>query len=192
MARRFFQIAAGAALIHLGLLFPALCHAQSPAPQASASPSAPDDIKGGKHGRTFSRENLSPDQQKKYDSLPPEQQQKMQENWERWQNMTPEERKEMRDNEKLRHEKVLQEIEEALKESGLQLDDKTRDEYVMRYTEERRRIEQKLQMEMQEKRGPLVQDLIARLKAEFQSKSSPSPAASSPSPSPAPASSPSK
>lgn len=193
MARRFFQVALWAALIQTGIFSP--CQAQTPdaqvaaSPTASPSPSAPDDGRGERHGRQFRRENLTPEQQKKYDSLPPDQQQKMLENLGRWQRMSNDEKNAMREADNARHQKMLEEVEAAIKQSGLQLDDKTRDEYVMRYTEERRKIEQQLQKEMEEKRRPLVQALIDRLKTEFEARSSP---AASPSASPAATSSPSK
>ena len=190
MARRFFQLAFWAALIQLGI--PGTpCRAQVPALQsgstlaATASPApAEENHKGERREKEFRREYLTPDQQKKYDSLPPEQQEKMRENWERWQNMSKEERNQLRATAEAHRQKMLQEVDQAIKESGLQLDDKTREEYVQRYTQERRKIEQKLQKEMEEERKPLVQALIARLKAEFEAKSPP---ASTASPSPAPA-----
>ena len=186
MARRFFQLVAGAALIQLGILTApskAEAPATQPSPASAASSSSPEENPKVKRERPqFRRENLTPEQQKYYDNLPPDQQQSVRENWQRWQKMTLEERERFRENEKVRHEKMLAEIEAAIKASGLQLDDKGRDEYMKRYTEERRKIEQKLQKEMEEKRRPLVQALIERLKEEFSDKSSP--AAASPSPSP--------
>lgn len=112
-----------------------------------------------------------------FESLPPEQQEKLRDNYQRWQQMSPEERKELREREQQRRQKMLKEIDEAIKQSGLQLDEQTRAAYAARYAEERRAIEEKVQKEMEEKRRPLIQDLINRLKKEFQGKSSqPSPA----------------
>ena len=177
MARRFFQLAVGIALIQTSLPSPS-CHAQNPAPAsttaAATSPTPSENGPKGKRGRVlFDREKLTPEQQKRYDGLSPDQQAKMRENWERWQNMTPDERKFWQESEKQRRQKMLQEIDEAIQQSGLQLDDKTREEYAKRYAEERRKIEQKLQKEIEEERRPLVQALIERLKEEFQDKSSP-------------------
>ncbi len=90
----------------------------------------------------------------------------------------------MREADQQRRQKMLQEIDEALKQSGLQLDGKTKEAYVQRYTQERHKIEQALQKEIEEQRKPLVQDLIIRLKTEFQDKVLPSP---SPAPTQVPA-----
>ena len=172
MAGRFRAVAFAAALVCPGLIGMS-CFAQespaSPAPSADTSP-VPD--------KPFK----NPEARKLFESLTPEQQQKVRENYQRWLNMTPEEKKALREREQLRRQKILQEIDGAIKQSGLQLDDQTRNQYIMRYTQERRVIEQRLQQEMEEKRRPQLQDLINRLKAEFQDRSSP---ASSASPSPA-------
>jgi hypothetical protein len=75
------------------------------------------------------------------------------------------------------------------------LDDRDREEYAKRYTQERRKIERNLQAEMDKIRRPLVKALIEQLKAEFQGKSSPPPSTApetSPSPATAGTSSPSK
>lgn len=199
MARRFFQLAPRIALIPLGILalLAIPCRAESPTAQPSPSPASSPQSQNPEEGPKvkrerpqFRKENLTPEQQKYYDSLTPDQQQSVRDNWPRWQKMTVEERERFRQNEENRRAKMLAEIDAAIKASGLQLDGKARDEYIMRYTEERRKIEQKLQKEMEEKRKPLVQGLIERLKEEFGDKSSP--AEASPSPSPASSPSPSK
>lgn len=97
--------------------------------------------------------------------------------------MSPEERQALILREKNRRDKAAQEIEDAIKKSGLQLDKDRREVYALRYTQERRKIEEQLRKDMEEKRKPLVSDMVERLKVEFQ----PTP---SPSPSPAPAASP--
>jgi flagellar biosynthesis GTPase FlhF len=127
------------------------------------------------------------DQHKFFEHLPPEQQDKFRENFQRWQNMTQQEKNALREREALRRQKMLQEVDKAIKESGLQLDPQTRQMYVIRYTQERRAIEQALQKEMEAKRRPLVQDLTNRLNAEFKAMASPAPTAATSSSSPAPA-----
>ncbi|HWB60396.1 MAG TPA: hypothetical protein VG733_12950 [Chthoniobacteraceae bacterium] len=187
MARRFFRVALGAALFSFFNHGP-LCQAQtpaiasaSPAPSASPSASGEDDSHTGPgKRRPFSRDFLTPEQQKYYDSLAPDEQQSVRENWRRWVKMTREERDQFRLSEKVRHERMQAEINDAIKQTGLQLDDKTRELFAKRYTEERRKIEQKLQMEMEEKRRPLVQALIERLKTEFETAASSAAPAASP------------
>lgn len=101
--------------------------------------------------------------------------------------MTPQERNALRDREAFRRQKIFQEIDKSITESGLQLDKDAREMYMLRYTQERRKIEEKLQKELEEKRKPLLEDMNARLKAEFKAmtpKPSPSPASSEASPTP--------
>ena len=182
MARRFFQVTHAAIIVALILFgIPGVyhvCNAQDAAPQNTAAPSSsPADTspRGPKHGeRTFNRDALPSEEQNYYDGLSPEQQARFRENYPRWVKMSREERNQARASEARRNQMIAQEIEAAIKESGLQLDDKTRDEYIMRYTEERRKIEQQMQKERRE----LIQAMIAHLKEEFQNKSSPTPATS--------------
>jgi len=95
--------------------------------------------------------------------------------------MTPEEKNALRDREAFRRQKILQEIDKSITESGLQLDQDTRQMYVLRYSQERRKIEEKLQKDLEEKRKPLLEDMNNRLKEEFKAmhaNASPSPASS--------------
>jgi hypothetical protein len=109
------------------------------------------------------------------DRLPPEQREKFRENFQRWQNMTPDERKALREREENRRQKMLQEADSSIQQSGLNLDKNTREMYVLRYMQERRKIEQQLQKEMDEKRKPMIEEMIRRLQGEFKSTASPSP-----------------
>lgn len=113
----------------------------------------------------------------------------MRENFERWKKMPPEERDAMRGREQFRREKIAQEIDESIRKSGLHLDADHREVYALRYTQERRKIEEQLRREMEAKRRPMMRDMLERLKGEFSHTTaaapSPSPAAS-PLPSPMP------
>ncbi|HYR57507.1 MAG TPA: hypothetical protein VEO95_02710 [Chthoniobacteraceae bacterium] len=101
------------------------------------------------------------------DALTPEQRKRFQENFVRWANLAPEEKKALLDREELRKKVIQQEVEVAIQESGLQLDGERRAQFVRRYGEERRKIEEQLRKETNEKRKPLVHELIGRLKTEF-------------------------
>jgi hypothetical protein len=68
---------------------------------------------------------------------------------------------------------MAEDIEAAARESGLELDKERREQFAKRYTQERRKIEEQLRREMDEKRRPLVKEIVAKLKAEF---SAPTPA----------------
>ena len=111
---------------------------------------------------------------KALEALTPEQRQRFQENFIRWANLPPEEKKALRDREEVRRQYMEQEVQAAIQESGLQLDGDRRELFVKRYSEERRLIEEQLRKEMNEKRKPLVRALIARLRSEFSAEGTPS------------------
>jgi len=106
---------------------------------------------------------------KALDALTPDQRKRFQENFWRWANLSPEEKKALRDREDLRKKFMEQEVQGALQEAGLQLDGERRAQFFQRYGAERRKIEEQLRKETMEKRKPMVKDMIARLKAEFSS-----------------------
>ncbi len=122
---------------------------------------------------------------KALDALTPEQRKRFQENFWRWANLSPEEKKALRDREDIRKKVMEQDVQVAIQESGLQLEGERKEQFVKRYTEERKKIEEELRKETMEKRKPLVKDMIARLKAEFSGAVAP--ADTTPSPGLAPA-----
>jgi len=109
------------------------------------------------------------DVRKAIDALTPEQRKRFQENFLRWSNLPVEQKKSLRDREELRRKRMAEEIEMAVRESGLDLEQDRRQQFAKRYVAERRKIEEQLRAETDEKRKPLVKDLIARLKEEFSS-----------------------
>ena len=117
---------------------------------------------------------------KALDALTPEQRKRFQENFLRWTNLSPEEKKALQDREEIRKKFVAQEIETAIKESGLELDPERREQFVKRYGEERRKIEEQVRKEMIEKRKPLVREMVAKLKQEFSSAAAPPAAVAAP------------
>ena len=108
--------------------------------------------------------------------MPPEDRQIFQRNAERWIQMGPEERKLMREREKIYRERVRREVDSALRDSGLRLEGEKRDQFEQRYLQERRRIEHALRQETEAKRQQELPVIRERLKKEFQE---PSPSASS-------------
>ena len=116
--------------------------------------------------------------QKKLEELSPDERLRMRKNAERWMQLNPDERKNLRDREDDRREHVKHEADAALKDSGLSLDADRREIFELRYTQERRKLEQRLHKEMEEKRQQLLPDLNSRLKAEFGAQTPPSPSAS--------------
>jgi len=107
---------------------------------------------------------------KALDALTPEQRKRFQENFMRWANLSPEEKKALRDREEVRKKAIEQESEAAIQESGLPLDGERREQFIKRYGEGRRLIEEQLRKEMNEKRKPMVHELIGRLRSEFASE----------------------
>jgi hypothetical protein len=111
---------------------------------------------------------------KALDALTPEQRKRFQENFWRWANLPTEEKKALRNREETRKKFMEQDVQAAIQESALQLDGERRAQFVQRYGEERRKIEEQLRKETMEKRKPLIREMVARLKAEF-SETGPTP-----------------
>ncbi len=110
--------------------------------------------------------------------MPPEDRQIFQRNAERWMQMGPEERRIMREREKIYRQRVEREVDAALRDSGLRLEGEKRAQFEQRYLQERRRIEHTLRQATEAKRQQELPALQERLKKEFQ-ESSPSAASTS-------------
>ncbi len=110
---------------------------------------------------------------KAIEALTPEQQKRFQENFLRWSNLSPEEKKALADRDGFRRKKMAEGIDAALKEAGLELDAERREIFAKRYGEERHKIEDQLRKDMDEKRQTLLKEVIAKLKAEFASGAAP-------------------
>lgn len=144
----------------------ALAQAPAPAPDKDGPPSK-------RHKRDHDHSPEMENVRKAIDALTPEQRQRFSENLMRWSQLPPEEKKSLRDREEVRKKFMTQELDTAIAESGLQLDGDRREQFMKRYGEERRKIEEQLRKEMGEKRKPLLIELIARLKAEFSAPAPP-------------------
>jgi hypothetical protein len=130
---------------------------QGPRPWQRPPPGAP----GGDH---------SPEMQnvrRAIEALSPEQRKRFGENLLRWSNLPPEEKKALREGEAVRQKYIEQEVNMAINASGLRLEGERRVQFVKRFTEERRKIEEQLRHEMMERRKPMVRELVSRLKSEF-------------------------
>jgi hypothetical protein len=180
---------AGHWYLHLLILFnigflsaPGLGQAQTPQPAATQQ-TFTQNPPGRRPGLTGESPNAPEfeNARRAIESLTPEQRKRFQENILRWMNLTKEEKELLREREEWRREVMAQEVERALKQSGLIiLDPARRDLFAKRYAEERRALETQLRKDMEEKRRPLVQALIGRLRQEFSTNppSTPSPAPS--------------
>lgn len=115
----------------------------------------------------------------------PDERQRFQSNAERWLRLAPEEQRILRQREEMRRERARREAEAALRQSGLELEAERRAQYERRYIEERRRIEQVLRQEIEERRQREMEPVVERLKKEFgQTPSASRAGTSSPSVSP--------
>jgi Protein of unknown function (DUF3106) len=113
---------------------------------------------------------------KSIEQLPPEQQEKVLKNLHRWQSLSPEERDYLRQQERVRIQKQEESVTEAYQKSGLHLTEAQRIQFRKRYVEERRKLEEELAKESQERRTAGNITIIEQLKKEFSTpKPSPTP-----------------
>lgn len=110
---------------------------------------------------------------KRIESLPPEQRKKMMENFERWKNMSEEERQKARERFHNQEKFLHQGVKNALEKSGLQLDDEQREAFTLRYIQERQRVEETLRKEFSEKRRQMMDEVVDKLREEFSGKQTP-------------------
>jgi predicted glutamine amidotransferase len=108
-----------------------------------------------------------------FDQLTPDQKKKFLDNLDQWKAMSPEEQELFRDRELFRREKIAAEIQDAVTKSGLHLDNDQHEVFTLRYTQERRKIEEALHKEMDRKRQIMVNDMLSRLRLEFASTPAP-------------------
>ena len=113
---------------------------------------------------------------KSIEQLPPEQQEKVLKNLHRWQALSPEERDYLRQQERVRNQKQEESAAEAYQKSGLHLTEAQRIQFRKRYVEERRKLEEELAKESQERRTVGNTTIVEQLKKEFSTpKPSPTP-----------------
>lgn len=174
---------ASAGVLLLATLSPAV--AQAPADPQAPPATPPARRPGWEHHHSSG----TPEEMEKFknvrkaiEALTPEQRQRFQENFQRWANLSPEEKKALTDRDAFRRKKIAADIDAAIKEAGLELTATERERFAKRYAEERHEIEDRIRKEMDEKRRPLLKEVIAKLKAEF----APGAAAAKPADAPAP------
>lgn len=142
----------------------------TPAPKVALSPKPPDPPK---------KNDQFEDARRIFEKLLPDERRRFGENFQRWNQMPPDEKSALRDREQFRRERIAQEIDNSIQKSGLPLDADRREVYALRYAQERRKIEEQLRKEMDAKRTVKLAEMLNRLKVEF----SVAPPAVSPSPS---------
>ena len=82
-------------------------------------------------------------------------------------NLPPEKRQMLLGMDEERRKVAREEIERAISDNGLQLDEERKKAFIRRYFDERHAIEEKLRKESEEKRRQLLGEMKARLKVEF-------------------------
>jgi hypothetical protein len=100
--------------------------------------------------------------------MSPEDRMRLQSNAERWLRLPPEEQRVLREREMMRRQRIQREADAALKQSGLQLEAEKREAYQRRYLQERRRVEQQLRQDMEDRRQRELAPVLERLNREFQ------------------------
>ena len=106
-----------------------------------------------------------------FEQLSGDQQKKFLDNLDQWRMMSPQEQELYRDKELFRRKQIAQEIQAAIQKSNLKLDEDQREVYALRYTQERRKIEESLRKEMDQKRQIMVDAMLSHLKVEFNAPS---------------------
>lgn len=127
------------------------------------------DGRGGKKHHDGKRK-MSPEMQnvrRAIEALSPEQRKRFEENFHKWANLSPEEKKALRDRDEMRRKRMTEDIQEALAKTGLSLTDEQKAQFARRYAEERRKLEEELRREMNEKRQPRLESMVGQLTKEF-------------------------
>jgi len=182
MARSFLALAL------TSLLSTGLALAQ-PAPSCTPSPSPlPGEGKRPKKDRDGRENDRRPPMppvdregplgrfKKKLEQMTPEERQHFQDNWKRWREMNDGERRDWQKRAMDEREHLKHNIDDAIAALGLKLDADRREVFALRYRQERRKLEQQISEETEAKRKAGIDDILARLKAEF-STPKPAPAA---------------
>jgi hypothetical protein len=127
-------------------------YGQTPTPAATAQPSASVKLE---------------DLRRSIEQLTPEQQQKVLQNLHRWLALSADEREVLRQRQRVRQQKEEESVTEAYQKSGLHLNEEQREQFRKLYLQERRKLEEQLAKETQEKRQKGDLTIVEKLKKEF-------------------------
>jgi hypothetical protein len=105
-----------------------------------------------------------------FKQMSPEERQQWMDNFRRWQNLSPDEKKSLSDRQESFRRRMREDIENAVKATGLAFDEEQTKQFAQRYTEERHKMEDELRKQMEEIRRPKVKELVEKLKQEFASQ----------------------
>jgi hypothetical protein len=104
--------------------------------------------------------------------LTPEERQHFLQRMKEFAELPPEKKKEIFERGEYFRRKMREDVDAAIKESGLNLSDEQKKKFADRYFEERKTIEEELRKQMEEFRKPKLHVLVEKLKQEFASQSS--------------------
>lgn len=102
-----------------------------------------------------------------FQQMTPEQRMRWMETVKQLSELPPERKAEILQRGEFFRKKMREDVEAALKQTGLNLSDEQKKKFGERYFEERRKMEDELRRQMDELRKPKVQALIEKLKQEF-------------------------
>jgi hypothetical protein len=102
--------------------------------------------------------------------MSPEERQRWFQRFKEFAELPPEKKKEIFERVEFMRHKMREEVETAIKESGLNMNDEQKKQFTERYIEERRKLEEDLRQQMDEVRRPKVRALVERLRQEFASQ----------------------
>lgn len=165
----------------IALACPALLLAQEPNPPADPAPQATPKPEhkpgpGGPFGSPgmrrpgFGGPFGGPDSEKArqaFQQMTPEEKERWVKSFKQFSDLPPEKKMEIFHRSEYFRKKMKEDVEDALKQSGLNLSDEQKKKFAERYFEERRVMEEDLRKQMDELRKPKIQALVEKLKTEF-------------------------
>ena len=151
--------------------------AESQAQVVSSSPTSSAAPQASPAASTSTSASRFEQLRKAFEQLSAEQQERILQNFHRWQDLSQDEKEVLRQRERVQRQKLDASLNEAYQKSGLQLNDEQRAQFHKRYLQERRRLEEQLVHDMQEKRQAGNAAIIEMLKKEFSNPKTPTSAA---------------
>ena len=124
-----------------------------------------------------------PELKERWKKLPPEERERFSKNLQKWEHLSDEEKKRLRERGRQVWEQGRQEIDQLASELGVKLSPLQREELIKAYLQKRREIERKIRAETEPRRKELIAEAVQELKKEFGTQPK---AAASPSPSGSP------
>jgi hypothetical protein len=142
-------------------------YGQAPTPTATATPPPAASVRSPTATAQPSASVKLEDLRRSIEQLTPEQQQKVLQNLHRWLALSPDERDVLRQRQRVRQQKEEESVTEAYQKSGLRLNEDGRELFRKLYLQERRKLEEQLAKETQEKRQKGDTTIVEKLKKEF-------------------------